>query len=514
MKKSIHPIALKKKYSFSPKDIEQIKEHGLTESQVQNQIQEFNQGIPYVDVHAPAVLNNGIMAIKEEELDNLIRRYETADKKIVKFIPSSGAATRMFKLLHEFNETFDPNKDDIATFLKDPHYKPLLNIFKHLDKLPFYELVMAKMITGRPNFELAKEGEKLYFFIQYLLEDMNYPNLPKGLIPFHRYPNQTKTAFEEQIAEATEFCGDHDVNLHFTITKEHLESFIECYDKIKPADRKIHIGYSFQAKSTDTIAVDLNNEPFRDTNGQLFFRPGGHGALIQNLNQIDADLICIKNIDNVVPQNRLDKIIPYKKALAGVLITIQDEVFELLQKLDKEELTPKLKNRAIEMADTYFHRQRSFDNKEEIREFFNRPIRVCGMVKNEGEPGGGPFWIKHDNGDFSLQIIEEVQIDPDSTKSQKAVKQITHFNPVDLVCGVKNYKGEKFNLLDYVDKRQGFITKKSVDGQDIKALELPGLWNGAMAYWNTIFVDVPLFTFNPVKTIGDLLKPGHQFKGN
>ena len=354
---------------------------------------------------------------------------------------------------------------------------------------------------------------------------LNYSSFPKGLLPFHRYKEHSSTAFEEHLFEAAEYASSNrDANLHFTISEKHKDKFDEEFKYIEEdveekTQTKFNITFSYQKHATDTIAVTTTNEPFRDDNGMLVFRPSGHGALIENLNEIDADIIFIKNIDNVVVNKYKGEVAKYKKMLAGVILKIQEKAFEYEESLNYEisnekllEIADFLSSKMNVVLDANFNNLSLHEKKVYLKNKLNRPLRVCGMVKNEGEPGGGPFWVKNSSDNISLQIVESAQIDKKNPDQNTILKNSTHFNPVDLVCSVKNYKGEKFDLTKYVDSNTAFITMKTKTGKDLKALELPGLWNGSMAYWNTIFVEVPLITFNPVKTVNDLLKAPHQIK--
>jgi len=372
----------------------------------------------------------------------------------------------------------------------------------------------------------TSEGEELHRFVNEMMSDqaLNYGFYPKGLLPFHRYVGHTATAFEEHLKESLAYASA-DGSANFTISEQHEEMFKAEFRRVKEtilnaSETTFNINYSNQKSATDTIAVDLNNGPFRNEDGSLFFRPGGHGALIENLNDQDADLIFIKNIDNVAVTKNAEAITESKKILAGHLLGVQERAFIYAKILDEgnssgEDLNEIKKFLEEELNARFLDSYSAFSISEQLsvlKDKINRPVRVCGMVKNEGEPGGGPFWITDDKERVSLQIVESAQIDKSDSRQMEILKNSTHFNPVDLVCGVRNYKGEKYNLLNFVDAKQGFIAEKTKDGKKLKALELPGLWNGAMAFWNTIFVEVPLITFNPVKTVIDLLKPAHQGK--
>lgn len=504
-----------KSYTFTAKDLSQIQKHGLSEKSVYDQLQTFQKGIPYIKLATPATSGNGIIRLNERQLNRFSEKYTQADKEVVKFVPASGAATRMFKPFHQFLQNFDPQAHKLQDFLNNPEHQFLKAVFDQLNKLPFYQSAKAQLLAKYPNHRDSSQEEQYVDFIRFLLFEIGYNDLPKGLIPFHHYAGETRTAFAEHLAEAATYAAKKGkARLHFTISRSHLQAFKAHYARLRPLLEKdglaYEVSFSYQKKATDTIAVDLTNTPVRDQNNRLVFRPGGHGALLQNLNKIEADIIFIKNIDNVVLEKNLELLSLYKKALAGLLLTIQENVFLLLRELDQHGCSDQIKETAEDLAFEYFHYHREFMDEDEIRSYYNRPIRVCGMVKNEGEPGGGPFWIRSDHERYSLQIVESSQIYLKDEKQAKILQNATYFNPVDLVCGVKDYQGNKFDLQEFVNPNQGFISQKSIKGKPVKALELPGLWNGSMAYWNTIFVEVPLKTFNPVKSVSDLLRKSHQ----
>ena len=349
----------------------------------------------------------------------------------------------------------------------------------------------------------------------------DFASRPKGVLPFHRYKTHIATAIEEHLYECANYSSSNSIsNLHFTVSENHLVLFENSVKAVKKKVEKettttINTTYSFQNKSSDTIAVDIDNQVFRDEKGNLYFRPGGHGALIENLNHLEADIIFIKNIDNLI-QDNFEKIALYKKALAGILIELQQQIFHYLDEIDngKEEYLNEIQafaeiNLNIEMQEN-FSKYTLENKKSYLKNILDRPIRICGMVINEGEPGGGPFWVRDAQGSLSLQIVESSQVDLENVNQVAILKSATHFNPVDLVCGIRNYKNEKFDLTQFIDHTSGFIVEKTNNGKPLKCYELPGLWNGAMANWLTVFVEVPLLTFNPVKTVNDLLKPPHQ----
>jgi Domain of unknown function (DUF4301) len=394
-----------------------------------------------------------------------------------------------------------------------------------MDKFSFFEEVDAKLKEIYPRFDEWPRDSKNYYFIKTLLSPdyFDFANKPKGVLPFHQYNSHVAAPIEEHLYECGFYASSNGKsNLHLTVSEHHQPLFETIIEKVKDkieakANTQIKVSYSYQKKETDTIAVDANNKPFRNENGMLVFRPGGHGALIENLNAIHSDIVFIKNIDNVI-QNNIQQISFYKKALGGILIELQKQLFSILNALESNNVT----SETIHNAVLFLKEQLNINLNEDFYKFksknqiatliglLNRPIRVCGMVKNEGEPGGGPFWVRSTSGILSLQIVETSQVDMNNKQQVAILKNATHFNPVDLVCGLKNYKGEQFDLKQFVDKNSGFIVHKNNAGIEVKAYELPGLWNGAMANWLTVFVEVPLFTFNPVKTVNDLLKAAHQ----
>lgn len=500
-------------------DKEFLAQKGISEEQIAEQLACFEKGFPYLKLAAAASVDNGILApatdMQKKYLDAW-DAYTQTDKVIVKFVPASGAASRMFKNLFEFlGADYDtPQTGFEKTF------------FEKIENFAFYnDLNQAcQNNTGKDIPQLISEGN-YKAVVSALLESagLNYGALPKGLLKFHKYEDGSRTPLEEHLVEGALYAGNKNgkVNVHFTVSPEHRPLFKALVDEkaaiyAKRYGVEYNISFSEQKPSTDTIAADMDNKPFRD-NGKLLFRPGGHGALIENLNDLDADVIFIKNIDNVVPDKFKGDTVLYKKLIAGVLITLQQKIFSYLQLLESGKYT-----HGQIMDILQFLQKKLFCKNPEVKDLedselaiylknkLNRPIRVCGMVKNVGEPGGGPFLAYNSDGTISLQILESSQIDMKDPEKKEMFEKGTHFNPVDLVCAVRDYKGHKFNLVKYVDKNTGFISYKSKNGKDLKALELPGLWNGAMSDWNTVFVEVPLSTFNPVKTVNDLLREQHQ----
>ncbi|MBQ0786717.1 MAG: DUF4301 family protein [Oceanihabitans sp.] len=513
---------------FTEKDIQQIKSKNLTAKKVNAQIQLFKTGVPFVNLKDAANIGNGILKFSETEKKEAIAFFEKKrnHKTMLKFVPASGAATRMFKFLFQFIQEYDGDEESINSYINRNKASELSLFLVGVEKFPFYTEVLSKVKKRIPNFNTLSQDKKKLEFIKTILETdkLNYGFYPKGLLPFHQYKDHVSTAFEEHLFEAALYASsNNEADLHFTISEIHKDIFDEEFKRIEEiveakTNTKFNISFSYQCQSTDTIAVTPKNDAFREDNDDLLFRPSGHGALLNNLNKLDADIIFIKNIDNIVVSKYEREVAESKKMLGGLLMKLQDQAFVYLEKLEENNLSEKelitiaefLKNELHVVINIEFEKYSKTYQIEYLKEKLNRPIRVCGMVKNEGEPGGGPFWVKDESGNVSLQIVESAQIDKKNKTQKKILKNATHFNPVDLVCGIKNYKGEKFDLNQYVDPKTAFITMKTKTGKDLKALELPGLWNGSMAHWNTIFVEVPLITFNPVKTVTDLLKAAHQ----
>lgn len=516
---------------FSKKDIEQIENKGITLKQVERQIEVFENGLPFSNLVSEATTGNGIWALTTQEMTYYIECFESKkdNSSILKFVPASGAATRMFKFLFQFLEEYNLDQESINSYINRHKNKDLSLFFIGLEKFPFYHIVLDKLEAVNPNFSMLSINEQRLKFVDMMLNTnkLDYGNSPKGLLPFHKYKNQViSTAFEEHLFESALYSSEGEpTKLHFTISEKHEDKFDNEFKRIeekvkKKTGSKFEISFSYQKQATDTIAVTPKNKPFRNDDGSLLFRPSGHGALLENLNDLEADIIFIKNIDNVVVYKYKNEVAKYKKVLAGILLDIQEQAFKYLETLEGDNLSEMdlieiaefLVNKMNVKISAEFEKYSLKYQIEYLVEKLNRPIRVCGMVKNEGEPGGGPFWVKDESGSVSLQIVESAQINKKSKHQKHILKNATHFNPVDLVCGTKNYKGETFDLRKFVDSKAAFITMKTKTGKDLKALELPGLWNGSMANWNTIFVEVPLITFNPVKTVNDLLKAPHQIK--
>ena len=503
------------------KDLEQIQSKGLSLTDIENQKQNFKNGFPYLNIERPAKVGDGLIKLNSKEVEAFIQLFDDRQADTLKFVPASGAASRMFKFLFAFYEDV---KEQYQS-LDEIENIDVKKFFEKIQQFAFYdELKLTISVNNLSIDDLLSKGQYRKILKYFLFESgLNYGQKPKGVLLFHKYKNIVKTAFEEHLVEGAKYAIlNNKVKIHFTISPEHYEMFYKLFKKLRKDletqyQVEFEISFSQQKSSTDIIAVDLNNELFRNTDGSLLLRPGGHGALIENLNDLDADIIFIKNIDNIVPDKIKDITVQYKKALAGVLLSYKERIFTYLERIDSKDYDKDLLNEIKDFITEELCVEFKLDNNlsldqyaEILAEKLNRPIRVCGMVENEGEPGGGPFWVKHSDGTVDLQIVESSQINQSDKEQLHILKSSTHFNPVDLICSTKDYKGEKFDLLKYRDSNTGFISKKSKDGEELKAQELPGLWNGAMANWNTIFVEVPILTFNPVKTVNDLLRPEHQ----
>jgi len=514
---------------YTDTDLFQIEKMGISLETIENQINNFKTGFPFVDLVAPATPADGIRKYNEEEIEFLNEFYTAESQKhqLVKFVPASGAASRMFKHLFEFNEKYHGREEDLVVFEKDKGFNSVYHFIQNIQKFAFYHEL--KSVLEKSGYQLDKllEEKQYQVIIDFLLSDkgLGYAALPKGLLAFHNYPDGARLAVEEHLVEGAHYARDHEgrVQIHFTVSPEHRSRFVESITRVKEKYEKrfgvtYEISFSEQKSSTDTIAVDRENEPFREKNGSLVFRPGGHGALIENLNDLLGDIVFVKNIDNIVPDRLKDTTYLYKNVIGGLLLQLQNQVFDYLKIIEKGEISEHQIHEMTEYAthelslklSDQFVKKTLKEQTDELFHLMNRPIRVCGMVKNEGEPGGGPFWLRNQKGEVSLQIVESAQINHEDPKQEKIFQAATHFNPVDLVCGVRDFKGNSFDLRKFVDPATGFIAVKSKDGKDLKAQELPGLWNGAMAEWITVFVETPIITFNPVKTINDLLRPQHQ----
>ncbi len=509
---------------FTSKDLEEFKKRGITPEQVEAQLALFRKGFPFADIRRPATPGDGILVLDKEEEKRLAGMYEQEKERhsLVKFVPASGAASRMFKALFAYHEAWE--KSGKKKGMPRPEGE-MARFFGGLGRFAFSEILNERLRAhyGKGIEDLLIE-ERYGEIVEAVLfpSGLGYGSLPKGLILFHRYPDEVRTAFEEHLAEGALYARDGKGRavIHFTVSPEHRKRFEEKYSEKAPSLSKRYgttfaVDYSVQKPSTDTVAVDPENNPFRKEDGTILFRPGGHGALLENLNDLKEEIIFIKNIDNVVPDPLKGDTVHYKKVLGGLLLELTGRIHHWLHRMDRGTLP----ENELQEAERFARKELLLqlpegdlpagERQKQLYELLHRPVRVCGMVRNEGEPGGGPFWVAGKDGRLSLQIVESAQIDMNDPEKKAIVSQATHFNPVDIVCSVRDHRGEKFDLRKFVDPDTFFISSKSYDGRELKALELPGLWNGSMAHWTTLFVEVPATTFNPVKTVNDLLRPEH-----
>ncbi len=503
-----------------------LQKKGISAEVVNKQLSQFKTGFPFMDIKNPASTTDGIISLDEEQKLMFTDQFRTGidnGYSVLKFVPASGAATRMFKDIFTF---INADKSQQELLKKNG---PIHDFLSHIEHFAFSKELSKISGVNFSDQQAVFENASLIAEKLLLPDGLNYGKYPKGILMFHNENGRATTPIEEHLCEGATYGQDNEgnVNIHFTVSSDHKSLFEDIVNKNSPLyeakfNTDFNITYSTQKAHTDTLAVNVDNTPFRKENDELLFRPGGHGALIENLNDLDADIIFIKNIDNVIPEYRLKDTIQYKEALAGVLYFYQQKIFNYLETLDNNQYKNELLNEILDFMQVELYivipddvkNNSDAEKRSYIQSKLNRPVRVCGMVKNEGEPGGGPFWGVGINGEASLQIVEGSQIDMNDAEKLKLVEQSTHFNPVDLICGIKDFKGDKFNLMDFVDLKTGFISSKSLDGKSLKALELPGLWNGAMSDWITLFVEVPISTFNPVKTVNDLLRIQHQPEKN
>jgi hypothetical protein len=512
---------------------ELIKEKSLRVSvdDIINQIKLFEKGIPQIKLERSCTINDGIKVIPDGKHEYYLELYQEAlkNKKVTKFVPASGAASRMFKKQQTVlakNNFISLEEIKQKSNKGDENRIAALEFIENINKFAFYDELKEKLEGDGKNMgELLKEGNTADIF-RYTIEEpgLNYVNQPKGSIKFHSYPDGSRTAFEEHIVEAIRYAKNSDgiAKIHFTISPDHsdlVKTIIEpLFQSYKEKGEAIEVSYSYQKRSTNTIAVTKENKPFRDSEGYLLFRPAGHGALLENLNELEEDIIFIKNIDNIVPDHLKGETYNYKMILAGYLVELQKKIFNFLLQVEAKKDNENIISEILKFIESELEieikneiNSLSFSEKtKHLFKFLNRPIRACGMVKKGRHPGGGPFWIRDNDGNLTRQVVETTQMNLEDEDQRKILESATHFSPVDFICGIRDYNGKKFNLKDFANPDTGLITTKSKDGKELKALELPGLWNGGMYNWITLFVEVPPITFNPVKEVNDLLKPEHQ----
>jgi len=518
-------------FELNDQDKSLLKKKGISEEKFYNQLKLLEEGVPFINLVQPCTTENGIKTLSADEIKYYAEFYEQGLNKIkpIKFVPSSGAASRMFGLLSKVLNNYDEFKDKIDRNSDETEIVSFLDFINQIRSFAFGGELKEAIEKNDLDLDQLISNKKFDLILEHLLTEkgLDYLNCPKALIKFHEYDKDARTAFEEHLVEAIKYCKTNDktARVHFTILQEHENKFtVFIEDELSKYEKegvKLEITFSFQKPDTEIAAVDLDNNPIRNMNGDLVFRPGGHGALLRNLGELNNEIIFVKNIDNVVPDRLKIETNMFKRALCGYLLDIKQTIDRYLKLIDEGKISDSEIENAIKFIEEKLEvkipsdiNSQNSPKRSELKKGFifgtlNRPLRVCGVVKNEGQPGGGPFWIKDSQGNISKQIVESAQVDNENDKQNEIWNSSTHFNPVDLVCAIYDYKGEKFDLQKHVDMNTVFISKKSKDGINIKAMELPGLWNGAMAYWNTVFIEVPLITFNPVKTVFDLLKPEH-----
>jgi len=518
---------------FAAGDLRQIERLGIARKEAERQIGQLIDPPPFAVIDRPCVINDGISVIQSDDHSRMIALYQDAanQSRLTKFVPASGAATRMFHhLLSISNESPPPDRRALVKRSKDGEEAASCAVLflDHLDKFAFSPSLYALLTDSGIDVSQLQDGAEIKKLLQLLLYDdhrgLGFSTLPKGLIPFHINQKVASTALDEHIAEAVAYARDRDgvCRLHLTVAESFLTIWQETVAKAKVRWREsagvdLSIQFSVQSKATDTIALTGDNQPFRLPDGSILFRPGGHGALIYNLEQLEGDIILIKNIDNVAPEHRRADTVLWKQLLTGYLLDRQSKSFAIQESLSDGDVTAESLDSALQFLEDDFGvslapgivRATADEKAAYIKNTLDRPMRVCGVVRNDGEPGGGPFWVRTESG-VTRQIVESSQINTSNPEQAAHIFEATHFNPVDLVLGVRDRNGKPYPLLDYVDYETSFVSRKSQGGRTLKALEHPGLWNGAMALWNTLFVEVPLSTFSPVKTIIDLLRIEHQ----
>ena len=514
---------------FTAQDQHQIAAYGASEKAICDQIETFRRGFPFVQLDRPCTPGDGVTILSPQDAARLESCYAEAAAagRVQKFTPASGAASRMFRTLLSARERADDM--DIAQLRatpRDQDDRDFLQFIDNLRRFAFDEALDAQLRQQHLSLDTALTHGRYKTILDALLTSsgLNYANLPKALLLFHCYANRRRTPLEEHLVEAAVLAQDRHgaARLHFTVSPDHVDLMLahlkDARQQYEQDGVHFKVAWSTQKPATDTIAVDLDNHLFRDRQGKLVFRPAGHGALIENLNDLQGDIILIKNIDNVAPDHFKAPTYTYTRLLGGYLVMLQRQSFAYLEQLAGGDPSPSLLAEARRFAadqlslslPAAFEQQSHREQASCLFEALHRPLRVCAVVPNTGEPGGGPFWVRHADGAMSMQIVETSQVDMQSDSQRAILRASTHFNPVNLVCGVRDFRGQPFDLRRFTDPQTGFISQKSHEGKALKALELPGLWNGAMAGWNTVFVETPLSTFNPVKTVLDLLRPEHQ----
>jgi len=515
-------------YAFTKRDLVQLDQRGISRDRATSYLETFARGLPYSVLDRACTVGDGITVVHPTELDRYVGLSEEAARsgRLSKFVPASGAATRMFQSLLVVQASAPKPGAGLEELKDTPEYTSLKEFLADIRRFAFFPELRARMKAEGLDVATLADGGIYPEILSCLLtgQGLDYGGLPKALIKFHRYGDCGRTAMEEHLVEAGAYVTDRTgkSRVHFTVAEEHLEVAARHLAKVRAdyedGDLRYDVTFSVQKPSTDTLAADMTNDPFREQDGAMFFRPGGHGALLENLDDLEGDIVLVKNIDNVQPDHLKRPTILYKKILSGLLVELQSQLFDYVRRLENERPNEVLLDDAMHFAltrlslipDASDPAMNAAEKACFLRQQMNRPLRVCGMVRSSGEPGGGPFWVRAADGSVSLQIVEASEVDGRQTSQEEIFRSATYFNPVDLVCGVRDATGKPFDLSKYSDPERGFISIKSRRGQPLQALEHPGLWNGGMAHWNTVFVEVPEATFSPVKTVLDLLRGEHS----
>ena len=507
--------------NFSDTDRKQLNGIGIDLAHAARQVSLLRTGQTDIKLERPCTPGDGVLRLAPDSFERLNNSFLTAAEagRLLRFVPASGAASRMFSPLHTDAKAMEASRKPLREDNADQAELDLRRFLDQLREFAFYGDLKSAMSEDHLNLDQAIVDRNLPVIIRYLLEPcgLGYARLPKGLLAFHSAADGARTPFIEHLAEASLLNGlGHAAMLHFTVSEEHLPLFkaqlAAWRETLKTTyGGDFEVSYSTQRPSTDTLALDNSGQPLRNDDGQLVLRPGGHGALLTNLNELGADIIQIRNIDNVVPDARKEVNLKWARLLTGYLVELQDEQHALLKALHSQPDDPVVRELVIGFLSDRLQTDVALTNSsKQLMAQLDRPIRVCGMVANSGEPGGGPFWVRDEHGWLTRQIVEGAQIDKENPEQAEILSGSTHFNPVDMVCGVRDWQGNPYDLKRFVDDDAVIVTTKQQHGKQIKILELPGLWNGGMAGWHTLFIEIPPEAFNPVKTIFDLLRPAHQ----
>jgi len=507
--------------NFSQDDLKQLGELSIEPAAATRQLAWLRSGQAVILLERPCTPGDGIVQIQPEDHAHLNKTFAAAATagRLQRFIPASGAASRMFSPLQADPRVLAACRSLEPSRPPDTAERELRLFLDKLESFAFFPDLENALADAGHDLQQARANRDLELIIRYLLEPcgLGYAYLPKGLLAFHAVADGARTPFVEHLAEAALLNGlDGTVALHFTVSAEHLPLFRAQFAAWRSTLEETYgcrfaVTYTTQKPSTDTLALAADGKPLRDADGRLVLRPGGHGALLENLNDLAGDIILVRNIDNVVPDVLKQANLVWTRLLAGYLLVVQEEQHALLKALHDQPDDPLVRELAVGfLVDRLQADVSPAEDVGVLLDRLDRPLRICGMIPNSGEPGGGPFWVRDDRGRVTRQIVEGAQIDRDNPEQAAILARSTHFNPVDMVCGVSDWRGRSYDLHRFVDEDAVIITTKMQDGREVRVLERPGLWNGGMADWHTLFVEIPPAAFNPVKTVFDLLRPAHQ----